>query len=254
MVVLEHFTIAGIVASCEQDGFHGIDLFIVSVDIFDDDSRYSASVFANQLARPSAEHEVHAASNANVVNIFHVGRMGGQANLAYVVEVVPVVFDVCIGGGRPVHFANAHGRAIVGIAFGASAVLPLRRAEIPIQSFGGVVGPKLDDGHLGTIAAFLHNRSCYGGFIYFDAERFLDLSAARGDLVRANLERFTLFDDGDFLSSDATFDCGTRCRHSRHARADYHDIDVDGFLDVARGNSLRLLQERRGGIARVARS
>ena len=178
--------------------------------------------------------------------------MGGQANLAYVVEVIPVVFDVCIGRVRPVHFANAHGCAVVGVAFGAGAVLSLRCAEVPIQSFSGIIGPKLDDGHLGTIAAFFHNRSRYGSLVDFDAERFLDLPAARGDLVRANLEGFAFFDDGDLLSRDTAFNRGTRCRHARHARADDYDVDIDGFLDVARGNSLGLLQERRGGIARAA--
>ena len=157
LVILEHFAVAGIVAGCEQDGFCGIDLLIVSVDILDDDTRHAAAVFSDQLTRPGAEHEVHAAGNANVVNVFHIGRMGGQANLAYIVEVIPVVFDVRIGRVRPVHFANAHGRAVVGVAFGAGAVLSLRCAEIPIQSFSGIIGPKLDDGHLGTIAAFFHD-------------------------------------------------------------------------------------------------
>ena len=50
----------------------------------------------------------------NVHHVLDVGAVVGQADLAVVEDGVEIVGDVGLGGMRPVHFADAHGLAVVG--------------------------------------------------------------------------------------------------------------------------------------------
>ena len=232
-VVGHHVLVAGEVARGEQDGLGGVDLRVVAVDVLADDARDGALVvLADELAGPRGELEGYACLDADVVDGLDPRCHGGKRDLAVAEDGIEVVLGVGVVRLGPVRLA--HGEValvhVVGVALVLNDVLALHRCEEPVERLAGVVGPKVEDALVGTVAALLHELAHGGVAVDLDAQVLLDLAADGAELVGAALPGVGLLDDDDVLG--AVLNGGAAGAQAGKGGTDDDDVGVDGLLDV----------------------